>query len=140
MSTWQQKWRSRLDRTALAKLALGLIIGAIGGFIAEYFHVPLAWMLGPLFFCMAASVSGIPALVPMWLRGNFMLIIGLFLGESFEGMQVEAILRWPVSIAGAVLYMPVATFLAYLYYHFIVREERMTAICSSTRRPRLPKF
>ena len=131
MSTWQQKWRDRLDRPALAKLALGLVIGTIGGFVAEYFHVPLAWMLGPLFFCMAASVAGLPALVPMWLRGNFMLIIGLFLGESFEGMQVEAILQWPVSIAGAVLYMPVATYLAYLYYRFVVREDGMTAICSS---------
>ena len=127
----RQIWADRLSTDKLGKLALGLFIGAIGGVVAEYFHVPLAWMLGPLFFCMAASVSGIPALVPMWLRGNFMLIIGLFLGESFEGMDVAAILQWPISIAGAVLYMPIATYLAYLYYRFVVREDRMTAICSS---------
>lgn len=131
MSSWQDTWRARLSGPALAKLALGLVIGAIGGFVAEYFHVPLAWMLGPLFFCMAASVSGLPAMVPMWLRGQFMLIIGLFLGESFQGMEVEAIMRWPVSIAGAVMYMPVATYLAYLYYRHVVREDGVTAICSS---------
>lgn len=124
-------WADRLTRDKLNKLAFGLFVGAIGGFVAEYFHVPLAWMLGPLFFCMAASVAGLPVLVPMWLRGNFMLIIGLFLGESFQGMEVEAILRWPVSMAGAVLYMPIATWLAYLYYHYLVREDRMTAICSA---------
>ncbi|MEM7212057.1 MAG: AbrB family transcriptional regulator [Pseudomonadota bacterium] len=127
----RRMWADRLAPTKLAKLALGLAIGAVGGFIAEYFHVPLAWMLGPLFFCMGATVAGIPALVPMWLRGNFMLIIGMFLGESFEGMDPDAVLRWPVSMAGAVLYMPVATYLAYLYYHHVVREDRMTAICSS---------
>ena len=127
----RRMWADRLTPVKLAKLALGLAIGAVGGFVAEHFHVPLAWMLGPLFFCMGATVAGIPALVPMWLRGNFMLIIGMFLGESFEGMDPEAVLRWPVSMAGAVLYMPVATFLAYLYYHYVVREDRMTAICSS---------
>ena len=46
-------------------------------------------------------------------------------------MEIEAILRWPVSMAGAVLYMPIATSLAYLYYRHLVRENPMTAICSS---------
>ncbi|MEM9059143.1 MAG: AbrB family transcriptional regulator [Pseudomonadota bacterium] len=131
MSALGAKWQERFNRDAVRRLALGLVIGAIGGFVAEHFHVPLAWMLGPLFFCMAASVTGLPVLVPMWLRANFMFIIGLFLGESFEGMQIEAILQWPISIAGAVLYMPLATALTYLYYRHLVREDRMTAICSS---------
>ncbi|MGD1923876.1 MAG: AbrB family transcriptional regulator [Paracoccaceae bacterium] len=131
MSAFAEKWSTRFNRDALRRLALGLVVGAIGGLIAEHFHVPLAWMLGPLFFCMGASVAGLPVLVPMWLRGNFMLIIGLFLGESFEGMDAEIILRWPISIAGAVLYMPLATALTYLYYRHLAREDRMTAICSS---------
>ncbi|MEL7469726.1 MAG: AbrB family transcriptional regulator [Pseudomonadota bacterium] len=131
MSAFADKWSARFNRDALRRLALGLAVGAVGGLIAEHFHVPLAWMLGPLFFCMGASVAGLPVLVPMWLRGNFMLIIGLFLGESFEGMDAEVVLRWPISIAGAVLYMPLATALTYLYYRHLVREDRMTAICSS---------
>ena len=109
----------------------GLAIGAVGGFVAEHFHVPLAWMLGPLFFCMAASLAGLPAEVPLWMRANFMLLIGLFLGESFDGLNFADLARWPVSMAGAVLYMPVATALAYLYYRHLVREGPMTALCSS---------
>lgn len=131
IDAFAQKWRARLSRRNVLRLALGLAIGAVGGFTAEYLHVPLAWMLGPLFFCMAASVARLPAEVPLWMRANFMLLIGLFLGESFEGMTLDTLMRWPVSIAGAVLYMPAATALTYLYYRQIVREAPMTALCSS---------
>ncbi|MEM7423174.1 MAG: AbrB family transcriptional regulator, partial [Pseudomonadota bacterium] len=128
---WREKWQQRLTHDALRKLALGLAIGILGGIAASFYHVPLAWMLGPLFFCMIASAGGLPALVPMWLRGNFMLIIGLFLGESFDGLDLAMLAKWPVSMAGAVLYMPVATFLAYLFYRYLVRQDPMTSICSS---------
>lgn len=131
LAAWAEKWRARLTPPLVGRMVLGLVIGAAGGFVAEHFHVPLAWMLGPLFFCMAASVAGLPAEVPLWMRANFMLLIGLFLGESFEGLAVEDILRWPVSMAGAVLYMPVATGLAYLYYRHLIRQSAMTALCSS---------
>ncbi|MEM7060567.1 MAG: AbrB family transcriptional regulator [Pseudomonadota bacterium] len=128
---FRAKWAARTTPKALKRLGLGLLIGAVGGFVAEYFHVPLAWMLGPLFFCMAAAVSGLPAEVPLWMRANFMLLIGLFLGESFEGMSVDAIMQWPVSMAGSVIYMPVATAAAYLYYRRAVAQAPMTALCSS---------
>lgn len=131
IEAWTRKWRERLTRDVLRRLALGLAIGALGGFIADHFGIPLAWMLGPLFFCMAATVAGLPAEVPLWMRANFMLLIGLFLGESFEGMVLGDLLRWPVSMLGAVIYMPVATGLTYLYYRHLAREAHMTALCSS---------
>jgi membrane AbrB-like protein len=130
LDVWRTKWAKRLTAPKLGRMALGLAIGAIGGFVAQYYHVPLAWMLGPLFFCMGAALAGVPAEVPLWMRANFMLLIGLFMGESFEGMSTDEILRWPVSLAGALVYMPVATGLAYLYYR-AMREDRMTALCSA---------
>ena len=131
LTAWRAKWAARLTRRAVIRLVLGLIIGAIGGFVAQYFHVPLAWMLGPLFFCMAASIARLPAEVPIWMRSNFMLLIGLFLGESFDGLTMEAVMRWPVSMAGAVLYLPLATGAAYVYYRHVVRDTPITALCSS---------
>ncbi|MEM9138742.1 MAG: AbrB family transcriptional regulator, partial [Pseudomonadota bacterium] len=125
------RWAPRLTPEMLKRLGLGLAIGLAGALIADAAHVPLAWMLGPLFLCMGASVAGLPAEVPLWMRANFMVLIGLFLGESFEGMSLDDLVRWPISMAGSVLYMPVATGLAYLYYRRLVREAPMTALCSS---------
>lgn len=127
----QARWQGRLTRPALRRLALGLLVGALGGVVAQALSVPLAWMLGPLFLCMAASLAGLPAEVPLWMRTNFLLLVGLFLGESFDGLDLAQIARWPVSIAGAVLYLPLATALAYVYYRRVAGEARMTALCSS---------
>ncbi len=124
-------WPERLRPDRLKKLALALALGAIGGAVANYFNVPLAWMLGALFATMFARVAGAPIDVPIWVRANFLILIGLFLGESFEGVQVAELLQWPISIVGAMLYVPVAAACAYVFYRYIAGEEKMTAICSS---------
>jgi membrane AbrB-like protein len=124
-------WSERLSPDRLKKLALGLVLGAVGGAVANYFNVPLAWMLGALFVTMFARVAGAPIDVPIWVRAAFLILIGLFLGESFEGVKVAELLQWPISIAAAMLYVPVATACAFVYYHHVVGEQKMTAICSS---------
>ncbi len=112
-------------------MALGLAVGAVGGAIAWWLHVPLAWMLGALFLCMAAALAGLRVDVPLWLRANFMVLVGLFLGESFDGLTLEALARWPITLLGAILYVPVAGGAAYLYYRFLIRQDVLTAACSA---------
>ncbi len=124
-------WRARFERQALRRMGLGLAIGAVGGAVAYWLHVPLAWMLGALFACMLASLAGAPVGVPLWLRANFLILIGLFLGESFDGISLSELSRWPISLAGAVLYVPVAGGAAYLYYRSVVALGPMTAVCSA---------
>jgi len=124
-------WSERLRPDRLRRLALGLALGATGGAVANFFGLPLAWMLGALFVTMVARIGGAPIDVPIWVRANFLILIGLFLGESFEGVRVEEFLQWPISIAAAILYVPVATACAFVFYHYIAGEQKMTAICSS---------
>jgi membrane AbrB-like protein len=88
-------------------------------------------MLGALFVTMFARVAGAPIDVPIWVRANFLILIGLFLGESFEGVRIEEFLEWPISIGFAMLYVPVATACAFVFYHWVAGEQKMTAICSS---------
>ncbi|GMG81435.1 AbrB family transcriptional regulator [Paralimibaculum aggregatum] len=125
------RWAERLRPEVLRRLALGLLVGGLGGALAAWAEVPLAWMLGALFACMIASLAGAPVAVPLWLRANFMFLIGLFLGESFDGIGLAELSRWPATIAGAILYVPVAGWVAYLYYHWLIRQPVMTAVCSA---------
>ena len=123
MST--ESWAERLRPDRLKKMALGLALGAVGGAVADYFDLPLAWMLGALFATMFARVGGAPIDVPIWVRANFLILIGLFLGESFEGVQAAEILQWPVSIAAAMLYVPVATACAFLFYRYLAGQTKV---------------
>ena len=125
------RWRPRLTRKVLGPLALGLAIGAVGGFAAEWLHVPLAWMLGPLFLTMIAALAGAPAHVPNWMRLNFLVLIGLFLGESFDGLDAATILQWPISMIAAALYLPVAVAAAFVFYARVSRLNGPTAFCAA---------
>ena len=129
--TLSPHWRARLSRAALARLALGLAVGGAGGALAHWLELPLAWMLGALFLCMAASLAGAPVDVPMWLRANFLVLVGLFLGESFDSVTGAEIMRWPVSLAGAILYVPVAGAAAYVFYRHLVGQPVLTAVCAA---------
>ena len=44
----------------LARIAAGLALGTLGGVLFHALALPLPWMLGALFFTMAASVAGLP--------------------------------------------------------------------------------
>ncbi|MEM9736374.1 MAG: AbrB family transcriptional regulator, partial [Pseudomonadota bacterium] len=90
-----------------------------------------AWMLGALFLTMAFSLGGAPVNVPTWFRQYFILLLGLFLGESFDHLTTSELTRWPVSLMAALLYVPVAGGVAYLFYRFVAGEGRATAICEA---------
>lgn len=126
-----ETWADRFSPPRLKRLALGLAVGAAGGAVAHALAVPLAWMLGALFATMIARMSGAPLDVPMWVRSTFLILIGLFLGESFEGVRAAELVRYPFTIAAAMLYVPVAAVAAYAFYRQVAGEARMTAACSS---------
>jgi membrane AbrB-like protein len=120
---WRDLWRRRLAPDAVRRLVLGLIAGLAGGAAAHLAGVPLAWMLGPMFLCMALRLSGAPIEVPLWFRTAFLGLIGLFLGESFGQAEAEDLARWPATLALAVLYVPVAGGACYAFFR---RFSRMT--------------
>ncbi len=124
----REVWAERLTRANLARMAGGLAVGAVGGALAHWAHVPLAWMLGALFLCMAVSLAGAPIFVPNWFRTLFFALIGLFLGEGFGGPGAERILDWPATILGAVLYVPVGGVICYFVFRRFAGMKPGTAL------------
>ncbi len=124
-------WRARLAPAQLRRIATGLAIGALGGWAADAAGVPLAWMTGALFACAFLSVAGVAMDVPLWVRTRFLVILGLFLGESFGGFGAGALLKWPVSIALALAYVPVAMWVVQRFYRRVGGQDRVTALLAS---------
>lgn len=124
-------WAERLSGPNLKRLALGLAIGAGGGFVFHLLGVPLAWMLGALFFNMFATVAGAPADVPIWLRMIFLSVVGLFLGESFSAADADSLSRWPATLAMAVAYVPAGAAVCYFAFRALSRMDRATSLLIS---------
>lgn len=115
----------------LRRVVFGLVIGGVGGVVAHWAHVPLAFMLGSLFATMLASLAGAPIASTNRLRMAFLVLIGLFLGESFRAEDLGRLGDWPISIALSVAYVPIASWIAWRFYRDAAGLDSRTALFAS---------
>lgn len=111
-------WRRFLPTMALAFVA---------GLLAARAGLPLAWMIGPMAVCLAASLLRLPVAAPTKVRAPMVTIIGVMLGSRFTPELVEQLPQWSVSIAGLALYCAVAGALSVLFLRRVMRFDLPTA-------------
>lgn len=89
----------------MARIALTLVIGALGGFIFALFRIPLHWMLGPAAALLLVGRFWKGALYwPVGIRNAALIPIGYTLGASMTaGTLVEMGRQLPVMLLATVL-------------------------------------
>jgi len=124
------KQQPPLERAGFKPIALSLGVGALGGGLMALLHVPLAWMLGPMIFNIAASVRGVPVLIPHGIRVGVLCVIGVFLGGSFTPELLSRATDWAFSLSLMVMFVPLITFVASEYFRRAAGFDRATAVFS----------
>ena len=119
-----------LTRVGTKPIALSLGIGAVGGGVLALLHIPLAWMLGPMIFNIAASLRGYPVLIPHGVRVAILCVIGVFLGGSFTPELLPRAREWVLSLSLMLVFVPLITFIASEYFRRAAGFDRATAIFS----------
>ena len=99
-----------------ARLGLTLALGLAAALAARALHVPLPWMLGPLFATAACGIAGMPLVASHRLRNAGQWVIGMALGLYFTPAVMALIVRLAPAIALGVLW---ALLLAYGFYRFL---------------------
>lgn len=120
-----------LTREGFKPIALSLGVGGLGGAVFAVIGVPLAWMLGPMVVNIIASVRGAPVLVPHGVRVVTLCIIGVFLGGSFSPDLLARAGEWTLSLSLMIVFIPLITLVAGLYYVRVAGFDRSTAMFSS---------
>jgi membrane AbrB-like protein len=88
-------------RRTLATLGLG----TLGGGIASLASLPLAWMLGPLFMVLSASLFGVKAGVDKRLHRSSIAMLGLFIGNRIDLAELSQLMTWYPSVLAMLGYM-----------------------------------
>lgn len=115
----------------LGRLAKTLAIGTIGGTLFAYFNLPLAWMLGAMVLTTAGSVAGQRLVVPSPVRSTMVTILGVLLGAAFTPDIVERAARWPLTLAGLLVYLVTVTGVLFVYFHRVLKFDPATAYFSA---------
>ena len=116
-----------LRKADIGKFSLAILIGTLGGAIYSYLDLPLPWMMGAMFATGFSTISGVKLKMDSRLRTLMILILGVLLGGAFSPEILDRIPRWPITLLSLVIYVMVATFATFLYYHFIAKFDKRTA-------------
>jgi membrane AbrB-like protein len=111
-------------------MALALLIGAAGGFLAFAAGMPLPWMLGALFASMAAALAGLPVVPPNRIRPATVAVIGVLLGARFTPDVIGAMGQWAVSLGLLTVYMIAVAGVTGPFYRYFGKADWQTAYLS----------
>lgn len=111
----------------LARIAVGLALGTLGGLVFHALSLPLPWMLGALFATMVASVAGAPVLGPARLRPVIVAVIGVLLGSRFTPDVINQAGEALVTLSILLVYLAVVALVVVPFYRFVGRQDWTTA-------------
>ncbi len=121
-----------LEPSQHRRIALGLLIGFIGGGCFAYADLPLPWMLGAMAATMAASLSGADIALPQSLRKPMIGVVGVALGSSFTPDRLAGMASWLPSIAVLPIYVTVIGALILFYLRALSTFDAKTAFFAAT--------
>ena len=63
---------------------LVIIFSTPAAIIAEYFHIPLAWFLGPMIATSLLSLFGLKLVMPRLVLSIILILLGLYIGNYID--------------------------------------------------------
>jgi len=71
-----------------------IIISIPSAIIADYFNIPLAWMLGPMIVTSIAALSGLKVVMPKIALSSILIILGLHIGNYIDQNLFNQMINW----------------------------------------------
>ena len=110
-----------LFKVDVVAVCVTLAIGALGGLVAHYLHLPLGYLLGSLVVTGIIAAAGWrplgkPVTLPARLRFSFVPVIGVAIGGAFTPAVAGQALGWWPSLLALCLFVPVAHAMGYWIY------------------------
>ena len=62
--------------------------------IADYFNIPLAWMLGPMIITSIAALAGLKVKMPKIALSSILIILGLHIGNYIDQNLFNQMINW----------------------------------------------
>ena len=76
------------------KFLLVILISIPSAIVADYFNIPLAWMLGPMLAISVAALSGIKIKMPKLALSSILIILGLHIGNYIDQNLINQMTEW----------------------------------------------
>ena len=86
--------RKELKSLISTNFFLVILISIPSAVIAEYFRIPLAWMLGPMIAISIAALMGLKVAMPKLALSGILIILGLYIGNYIDQNLINQMVNW----------------------------------------------
>ena len=94
MSSHLKVDKENLSQLFSKKFLIVILIGVPSAIIADYFHLPLAWMLGPMITISILALSGLKVKMPKLALSFILIILGLHIGNYIDKNLINQMIDW----------------------------------------------
>ena len=71
-----------------------ILISIPSAIVADYFNIPLAWMLGPMIVTSIGSLAGLKVKMPKLALSSILIILGLHIGNYIDQNLFNQMINW----------------------------------------------
>ena len=82
-----------------------ILISIPSAIVADYFNVPLAWMLGPMIVTSIAALAGLKVVMPKIALSSILIILGLHIGNYIDQNLFNQMINWIWTSAIMLIYI-----------------------------------
>ena len=108
-----------------------IIISIPSAIFADFFHVPLAWFLGPMLITSLASLMGLKIKMPRLVLSSILILLGLYIGNYIDKSLFAQMHQWIWTSLIMLVYIIFSVLIVSRYLEKFSKYEKKTSIFSA---------
>jgi membrane AbrB-like protein len=110
---------------------LVIIISIPSAIFADFFHIPLAWFLGPMLITSLASLMGLKIKMPKLVLSSILILLGLYIGNYIDKSLFAQMHQWIWTSLIMLVYIIFSVLIVSKYLEKFSKYEKKTSIFSA---------
>jgi membrane AbrB-like protein len=110
---------------------LVILISIPSAIIADYFNIPLAWMLGPMIAVSIAALGGFKVKMPKLALSSILIVLGLHIGNYIDQNLINQMKEWAWTSAIMFIYILLSILIVSKYLQKFSDYKTKTSIFSA---------
>ena len=108
-----------------------ILVSIPSAIIADYFNIPLAWMIGPMIATSLIALKGFQVLMPKLALSSILIILGLHIGNYIDQNLLAQMVNWIWTTVIMFFYIIVSILIVSKYLQKFSGYKEKTSIFSA---------
>ena len=113
------------------KFILVILVSIPSAIIADYFNVPLAWMIGPMIMTSIGALAGLKIIMPRLALSSVLILLGLYIGNYIDQNLFNQMLDWIWTTLIMLIYIIISIYVVSKYLQKFSGYQEKASIFSA---------